>query len=332
MTAEYRELRAGDENATLDLWAEVFRCDRGYFERYFAGDAARRPEHTLVAAARDDGRILAAVHYCLRALRDENGDPLTVGCIANVATREDARRAGHSGRLLERAITAMAADGCAWSLLFTGRHAHYERYGWRTIPTDYRQGTVRGGGAVGGPAAAQAPGFVVQPLSLDRPDAWTSLATVYEEFNARRPLSVVRSADYWRGFGARLFVAPEALILTAAPAEGGIMSGYLLLHFTESAIDIKEVAVRRGEDAPAVARALLTAAAQEAASRNRAQAYLPTIPIFAEVFDAVFAPSEGVQRRSTMVRAIAPGFPESRIDAMYAPAAPESHFWEADYF
>jgi GNAT superfamily N-acetyltransferase len=210
--AAYRALRADEEDAVLRLWTEVFEIERAYFERYFRGDDRRRLEHTQVAVA-PDGRLLAAVHTCLRELRDADGTPRRVGCLANVATRLDARRRGHSGQLLRRAIEGMQAEGCDWSLLFTGTNHHYERYGWRTVPTTHLRGTMVAGPAPGGSAAA----YTIRRLELSGAgtDTWQTLAAVHAAFNARRPLTALRGLAYWRGFASRWFTQPGAVVLTA---------------------------------------------------------------------------------------------------------------------
>lgn len=325
MPVEYRAMRAGEEEAVLALWSEVWREGRPYFERYFTGDGFRHPEHTTIAVE-DGGQVISAVHVCLRDLRGADGCARRVGCIANVATRKEARRQGHSGRLLELAIERMEAEGCAASLLYSGVNRHYARYGWRALPTPFRQGFIN-----------HLPEAAPAGLSADlfdparEPDGWARLAAVYEVFNAERPLTIVRPPEYWRGFGARTFTGSRAVVLTATPAaHGDPMTGYLLAHLSDSEISLLEIGWRPGGE-EAVA-ALLTAAAHQASERavTKMTVRLPFVPEIDAALERVLSGVTIQHHESAMVRPIGDHSHPSFLDAAFA--APGAIFWSADGF
>ncbi|MFI9551273.1 GNAT family N-acetyltransferase [Nonomuraea endophytica] len=166
----------GDRDALYALWAGCF--DAPHIVPLYESDPGRH-ERTFVVPG--PGGLLACVYYLPRPIRDGRGGVLRVGGIANVATRPDARGQGHVRRLLAAAMAAMAADGCAWSLLFTGTPAVYS--GWRSFELPL----------VSGPLAV--PGGVCAPLRGAVPE---ELAGLHEAHNRRRPLTTVRDLAHWR--------------------------------------------------------------------------------------------------------------------------------------
>jgi GNAT superfamily N-acetyltransferase len=322
---EYRPMHSGEEAAVLSLWKEVWKDGSAYFERYFTADPHRRPEHTCVAVD-DKGRFLSAAHVCLRDLRDADGIPRRVGCIANVATRKRARNQGHSGQLLELTIEVMEAEGCTGSLLYTGTNRHYERYGWRTLPTPFRQGPIN-------PQREEGPvSSSIHPYSpVQEPDGWERLAAVYAAFNAGRPLTVVRSLAYWQGFGARAFTEPGALVLAAtANAKDTDLAGYLLVHRSDQEISLLEIGWRPGADDSV--SALLSAAANLAAGRQamKMTVRLPFLPEIDAALDRVAPGMTVTHHHGAMVRAIGAGLDQCPLDAAFA--APGAIFWDAGGF
>src|SRR5919199_1532995 len=145
MTVEYRHLRLDEEGALLDMVAEAMGDDRAERQRVlhdFADDHERFAR-THVAIT-DDGSLLSAASYWVRQVRDVDEKPLRVGHVFGVATRPDARGQGYAGRLLDRAITAMRQEGCAWSVLFTRELARalYARHGWHDRPLRHQSGSL----------------------------------------------------------------------------------------------------------------------------------------------------------------------------------------------
>src|SRR5688572_13863128 len=116
MAVEYRQMRPADEDAVFDLRMRMWNAPSRDYVRQGALLDPRYLDHTFVAVA-EDGSLLSTVRYWLRHLRDAEGAPRLVGCVASVATVEGARRQGHARELMQLAIEAMREDGCEWSLL-----------------------------------------------------------------------------------------------------------------------------------------------------------------------------------------------------------------------
>lgn len=309
---DYRTLYSNEEDAVLDLWHEVFDVPRAYFARYFESDAARQLADTVVAVT-SDGQLVSAVHVCRRFVRDENGTPHLAGCLANVATRPEFQKQGHSGRLLEMMGAHMQSLGCAWSPLGTGVPRHYARFGWQPVPTPFRRGTVVD------TLPTPPNSLTVRPLTYA--DDWPAMAEIYDAENSRRPLSVVREDWYWPGFGARLFVEPNAVVLGAF--DGETLVGYALAHPNESGVDLDELCVTRPDAAlPLVVRA--------ASDKKTLRANLPSMPAIDDALGKVLVTVKIGADNGVMLRSLSPDFPDDRLRALAA--RPDARFWRADDF
>ncbi|HEY0699114.1 MAG TPA: GNAT family N-acetyltransferase, partial [Micromonospora sp.] len=207
----YRPATPADVPSLHATWAASFAEE--HVVGLWSGDPGRFGR-TFVAVGAELG-VLAAVYWLPRRVRDATGGVDLVGGLANVATRPSARGRGHVRRLLDLALAAMAADGCAWSLLFTGTPGVYASSGFRTFSLSYPAGLPAHPGV---PPA----GWTVSPESLA---GWPELAGVHAEFDARRPLSTVRDADDWRR-RVPVFYAPPAELLVAR--RGAELGGYLV--------------------------------------------------------------------------------------------------------
>lgn len=312
MSIEYRTLQTDEEDAVLDLWHEVFDVPRAYFARYFEADTARKLEDTMVAVA-NDGQLVSAVHVCRRFVRDENGTPHLAGCLANVATRPEFQKQGHSGRLLEMMVAHMQSIGCAWSPLGTGVFHHYARYGWQPVPTPFRRGSVVD------TLPTPPDGMTVRPLIFA--DDWPAMAKIYDADNARRPLSVVRDDRYWPGFGARLFVEPNAVIWGAF--DGEILVGYALTRPHEQQVGLYEICVTHRD-------AVLPLVIAAASGKQTLRAHLPSTLAIDEALGKVLVTVETGADNGVMLRSLSPDFPDDRLRALAA--RPDARFWHADDF
>lgn len=174
----YRTAVPADEPGIFAIWSVSLSASLDWLRTDWEG-IADRFQRTFVAV--DGDGVAAVVVYAPRLLRDGRGEPVRVGGVAAVATRPDARRRGHARELLVLAADAMRADGCAWSLLFTGTPEVYSSLGWRPFPVYHR--TAR---AVAG---REVPGVRLGSIA--------DLPPLHEAFNARRPLTAVRSAVDW---------------------------------------------------------------------------------------------------------------------------------------
>lgn len=130
----YRTLRENELEAWVQHCLTVFTGPTDtpdYFRDHYLWDPYRDPEGVMIAE--DNGQIVATVRVFAREAYID-GFRVTVGGIGEVSTIDAYRRKGISGKLLEMAIDYMVRKGMDMSLLFTGVHGHYARYGWFTVP------------------------------------------------------------------------------------------------------------------------------------------------------------------------------------------------------
>ncbi|HUP27282.1 MAG TPA: GNAT family N-acetyltransferase [Chloroflexia bacterium] len=230
---EYRNIKPEDEGAVFDLWAHTWGVASG--EVVSARARADDPlylQHIFVAAE-PDGTVLAAWRYLPRLINDAEGRPRQVGCVASVVTVEHARRQGHARRLVQLGHEAMRGEGLDWAFLFSSRMGVplYTSIGYSGYSMPFHKGRLSG-------ARPQATGeYAIE--RLDPPfyiesDALEAVRRIYGEYNARRPLSLMRDDRYWRNrFSRRMDAGIEdqatALFLARNDKEA---TGYLIAHYS----------------------------------------------------------------------------------------------------
>ena len=154
----------------LPFWTATFGVPASVFTGVWAAVPEGRRQGFAVVR---DGRIEATVQVYVLPLNGAD-----VGCVANVATRESARKRGLSTALLGEAIRWMGANGIELSYLFTGVPEHYARLGWKATSERVRR--------ISSDAAPLAPGAP----DLDR------MAALYAV--APPPFAMLRDATWWR--------------------------------------------------------------------------------------------------------------------------------------
>lgn len=233
MPIEYRPVQQHEEPGAMRLWTQVFNVGEWLFQSNLDAEENRQLHQTLVAV--DDGRIVSSVQYFIRKTRGADGSIHKMGGIGNVATYDDARKKGHSGKLLEMAIDYMAKDGCTWSLLFTGVNTHYERYGWKTLRTRYREGTLA-------PRKAVIDEWRVMPVNpaSDR-DSLERISTVYDAFNAKRPLTNVRTQDHWMLSVLPRMTQPNCVTYTSCLGDCRKASAYAVARTDDTTLFLNEI-------------------------------------------------------------------------------------------
>nr|WP_238351134.1 GNAT family N-acetyltransferase [Kribbella shirazensis] len=267
---------------------------------------AGRFDRTFVAVS---GRtVLATVYYLIRPIRGEDGAPVPVGCVANVASRPQARGRGLIRRLLAEAIMDMESRDVAWSLLFTGTPGVYQRSGWKTLTRRYRAGRIA-------PPDQTITGMDVWDASLQD---WPVLAELYDAFNASRPLTTVRTASDWQR-RVRIWYADSEILLAG---QRNKPDGYAVLRWDAGEAEVQEIGVK----SVAAAAALLGAVARRALARgvDRCRLPLPDDPLLTgPTRDLLTTPQSDLTDATAMIR------PVSRPSGQFGP---EAAHWPADYF
>ncbi|HUV05926.1 MAG TPA: GNAT family N-acetyltransferase [Armatimonadota bacterium] len=235
MSEEFRAVEPDELGKCLSLWSEVFkRADGDCFVPYLRGDPWYRHEYTRVCVL--DGKLVSALQICEREVRVGSAR-IRMGGIGNVATHPDHRKKGYSSRLLRDAIAVMREHGMDFSVLFTGIQPFYEKAGWCSVPVRTLSGRLR-----------RKLRDDTQTKYSTRPCDWTydmpSIQGIHEEGNSLRPLTVVRSREYWKGYALPRFGAPKSTLL--AETEGRIC-GYLFFQFDKENCWLREIGYASGD-------------------------------------------------------------------------------------
>lgn len=232
MSVEFRAIERHEEPEAMTLWTTVFNVGEWLFQTNLDAETERTLHQTLVAV--EDGKIVSAVQYFIRHTRWLDGTVCKMGGIGNVATYDAARKKGYSGKLLEMAIENMAKDGCSWSLLFTGVNPHYERYGWKTLKTRYRQGLLNDKQETLGEWRV----MPVNPASDS--ESLTKIAEVYDAYNQSKLLTNVRTAHYWQTAVLPRMIRPGSVTYTACLGDCRKVAAYVVASTDEHALVVKE--------------------------------------------------------------------------------------------
>ncbi len=247
--------RAGEEDVEniLDLLA-YYEAPRSYFEPFYLRDPIYRPEHSWVAE--EDGCLLAHLRVFDRTIRVGEAE-LRVAAVGNVITAPDQRGRGHAGRLLDAMLAEISKEGFAYSLLRAYRAILYERHGWAPIGEEV--------------VWAELPPFdpasvAIEPFGdHDLPE----VMCLYEQTNAERAGTTIRSPEYWHGQLEWLEEDRDGFLV--ARRTNGTLAGYVRSRAREDATEILELGINAGEGE--VGWALLSAVAGR--RRRRIRANLP---------------------------------------------------------
>jgi predicted acetyltransferase len=183
-----RPLEAHEQEACLDLWDAGFTdTPRDFFVKYFQHDANYQHGDTIVVEV--DGQLVSAVHVVRREAYTREGI-IGVGGIANVATHPDFRGKGYNAACLNAMIAHLDVDSFFdMSLLGTGIHDYYAKFGWERRVFYAWKGKPK-------PIKASAkPIGLVKPIVSDL----LMLQNLYKIYNQSRPLTFCRtpSDSYW---------------------------------------------------------------------------------------------------------------------------------------
>lgn len=248
-----RRAAANDVAAILDLLVE-YDLPRAYFEPYYLGDPTYRPEHSWIAE--QDGQLAAHLRMYSRWIR-VHGVALLIAGVGNVITGRAFRGQGYAHDLLRAMTAGAAADGFAYSLLWTHLPSLYERHGWALVD----QRAVR--------ASLPVPPTLSARITSFLPDDLPEVARLYEATNVLRTGPTVRSRDYWRAQLA--WLREDANSFLIARTSEASLAGYVRGRPRHSDVEILELAVAPTD--VTTGRALLGSVARH--HGGQVQAWLP---------------------------------------------------------
>lgn len=128
---QIRSLRPEEFDAWIEFLELSFGRQEAQHARHWYTDPSRDLNGILISAC--GNWILSAVRIFRRQIY-LGGQAVTVGGIGEACTHPEYKGKGLSGRLLKAALSHMAQQGMAVSLLFTRNKALYARHGWKKIP------------------------------------------------------------------------------------------------------------------------------------------------------------------------------------------------------
>jgi len=295
-----RRARRDELAAILDLLTE-YDLPRSVFEPWYLHDPSYRPEQSWVVE--ESSRLVAHVRVFDRWLRI-GGASIRIAGIGNVITAVAARGRGHAGRLLQTAVDALRADGYAYSLLWTHLPELYVRYGWAPIAHPVIEARL---------IAPPETGLTVAPATAAD---MAAIHRLYDETNAGRTGSTIRSPAYWQAQRAWLDERPEDLL--AARDGDAALRGYVRCRSLGNVTELLEVGVRPQDRG--VGMALLTAAALPAGGRLRAHLPPSLAPLLAAAAETT-SHERGLMGRvisiPTLLQALSTAWSERLRDAQH---------------
>jgi len=223
--AVIRRAGPGDVDAILDLLVE-YGLPRAYFEPLYLADRSYRPGQSWIAE--QDGQLVAHLRVYDRRIR-LHGVAVRIAGVGNVITGRAFRGQGYAGRLLAATAAGAAADGFAYSLLWTHLPVLYERYGWALIDQPAVRATMPA------PPITRTRARIVPFQPADLPDTMR----LYEATNARRTGPTVRSPDYWRAQLSWLGEDPGGFLL--ARRQDGSLGAYVRSRRRNGDVEILEL-------------------------------------------------------------------------------------------
>ena len=241
---EIRTLEARERDAWLDLLNGWDLPDgwtgRDFFRRWIELDPTWQDENVWVAE--DAGRLVSTVQIFPRELRVLN-HAVPTGGIGSVFTREEHRRRGIAGTVLDEVIACMRERGMELSLLFGTRFDFYRNHGWESWKNS-RARLSRVG-------EAQRAGAETQDIAVSRFEAGRDLAEVkalHAEYSRSRSGTVIRDEALWAA-SFDLAGNPDEEMMVAR--RGGALVAYLRLTRMSEKLIATELA--RADDAEPLA-------------------------------------------------------------------------------
>ena len=202
MAVEVRGMRPEERDDVLDLVGSVMNAPREYFQAIWKHSPGALDEHSRVVFT--DGVPVAHQRIYDRRMR-LGRTWVRQGGIGDVCTHPDHRRKGYGRMILEDARGYFRDAGYDVAIIFSGVHHFYCSCGYEKCPSvKCRLRTD--------------PGVYERPADFHvrwfEPEGdLEAVSSIYDSYNAARPLSVVRGIDYWR----------RSLIWSKRDASGGFL-------------------------------------------------------------------------------------------------------------
>jgi predicted N-acetyltransferase YhbS len=182
---EFRAARKSERDEVLDLLA-LWYNDRAFFALYNQNDSTFRDDLCLVAV--DNGCIVSTVQIFNRQL-NFSGEPVSMGGIGSVFTREDYRHRRVASELMRLAVATMERERFELSLLFAERLTFYNQFGWREVGRKF---------SVLLQAAQIAAPRDIEIDSFEAARDFDAIASIHRGYSRRFNVTVVRDIDAWR--------------------------------------------------------------------------------------------------------------------------------------
>jgi predicted N-acetyltransferase YhbS len=255
-----------------------------------------------------DGRVVTSCG-CYQVQVRIDGTGQRACAVGSVHTLAEFRGRGYAPQLLAFAESQESSAGRTFSLLYSDiGFSYYERLGYRRCSAS--QGWVNPTESKVTPSAA------VRLVRFSRGDELATLVELYDQGHAELPLSIARSAEYWR----YLFRQDPQDEFYFAEASGQRV-GYVRIAIRKSGVVLRDISLV--EDTQELKRALYAALIAEAKTRNveRVGGWMPAD----EVSRALFDVSDRVQEL-TMIK---PLVDRIQVDDRHCQAT--DHFQEIDH-
>ena len=299
MPIEIRAVRKEELPALIDLICASFgEGIRAGATVHHTEDTSFEPEQGRVLV--EDGRLVSYVQVTDRTIRIGKC-AVRMGGVGGVCTHPDYRRRGHSEAVLRDAVAYMERAGYDLSMLYTRFHKHYAKVGWAPLPAEHKFKVV----PPAHPPVVETPYRV---RDFDEARDLDAVMRIYDEHNARRTLTTVRSAEYWRNPQLR-----DMGILPRWVAEiGGEVVAYV-----QSGRTVSEVGYLPGQ--MEALRALAARVFQEARAANAemVQGVIPENHPFVEMVREVGGRRIGHELREGMMMRVI------RLASLFEAIAPE---------
>jgi len=184
---EVRGIRPDEIPDVLEMVPRVMGAPKEYFESLWRNSPGSKPEHSRVVVI--DDQYVAHIRLHDRTIRIGEVT-FRQGGVADVCTLPEHRRRGYGRRLLEDAAHYFLREGYDISIIISGVFHFYLNCGYEKYPL------IRYKVKVDDTALTRPYGYHVRRFERDNDLA--AVADIYEVYNSSRPLTCVRSHEYWR--------------------------------------------------------------------------------------------------------------------------------------